>query len=116
MYVEHFGREVVIDADHPLAAAQRAKDAISVKTAESAVPADTHKAPAPAASASPDSSTSSTSSVPNTPAPLDPRRVNSMNAADLRELCVVRGVAIPVGATRKIMIALLLPVVPSGTE
>ena len=41
MFVQKFGREVVIDEDHPLAVAQRARNA--------AAPADTPAGPVPAA-------------------------------------------------------------------
>ena len=86
MYIDKFQKEVLIDEDHPLAIAQRAK--AGQESGES------HGEP-------------QGSSVPAEKPAAPTKSISRMNRDELLELCVERGLEVPEDASKKDIIALL---------
>lgn len=111
VYIEKFAGVVIIDTDHPLAIAQRAKDAASKKasaTKPGAVPLELSSASPASVPAEVSTGIIAPVSAPaNTP--VSASKLATMRADALRELCAERGIEVPEGATRKAMIASLTP-------
>lgn len=116
VYIDKFASVVIIDTDHPLAVAQRAKDAAS-KKGSGAKPGAAPVVTLSNASTGtvPPAVTTGTVKPPATPpvtppvTPVSASKLAAMRADALKELCAERKIEVPEGATRKDMIALLTP-------
>jgi hypothetical protein len=98
MFIDKFDRVVTIDEDHPLAVAQREKDAKAPrppKASERSAPATRSEPEAPAAG-------EGEPEVPATKPNLSRKTVKQLTA-----LCKKRGIEVPEGSTKKELVALL---------
>jgi hypothetical protein len=109
MYVEKFGKVVTIDEDHPLAVAQRERDALGSSPRTPAAQSDTRPDDAePGVAIDAGNGAGDGEERPQEKGPTTVAKLRKLSDRSLVKLAARRGVSIPEGSTRKEIIALLV--------